>query len=146
MLNHKLKKMKIILSALLILSSFLSQAQTVNYDVAVSFNSIGTGTPSEDFLIRFYKKYKKTYKKLEGFVAKGCGREGEFTVFINTKGMKSAEKNLLYKKLKELIMMEEKKNLAKNASSGHIMMARKASSTDYSHCRAGIVSWPEISK
>lgn len=137
--------MKILLTALLILSSYISDAQTVSYDVAVSFSSIGTGTPSDDFLFKFYKKQKKTYKKLEAFKAGGCGREGEFTILMNTRGMKAADRTSFYKKLKALVLAEEKKNLAKNASSGHIMMARKVLSTEFTHCRSGIVAWPEIS-
>ncbi len=135
--------MKMTLIVLLMLITSVSQSQNIQYDVAVSFNSIGTGTPSDDFLLKFYKKQKRSFKKMVAFIASGCGREGEFSILINTKGMKSKEKVAFYKKLKLLVLSEEKKNVSKNPSSGHIVMIRKVPATDFSHCRAGIVSWPQ---
>ena len=137
--------MKVLLTALLIFSTYISDAQTVQYDVAINFSSIGAGTPSEEFLLKFYKKQKKTFKRIQAFKAGGCGREGEFSILMNTKGMKVADKTVFYKKLKALVLAEEKKNLLNNTSSGHITMTRKVMSDEFAHCRAGIIKWPEIS-
>ncbi len=137
--------MKFLLAILLIFSTYISEAQTVQYDVAINFSSIGAGTPSEEFLLKFYKKQKKTFKRIQAYKAGGCGREGEFSILMNTKGMKAADKTAFYRRLKALVLAEEKKNLLNNTSSGHITTTRKVMSDEFAHCRTGINKWPEIS-
>ena len=53
-------------------------AESVKYDVVVSFGSMCCGTASDDFLKEYIKNYNyKNKDTVNGWLMGGCGREGD---------------------------------------------------------------------
>jgi hypothetical protein len=55
--------------------------------------------------------------------------------------MKLTQRNDFIKKLKALVVKQEKANKAKDPNSGSIVMSRKMSKEDVGHCRGEVELW-----
>ncbi len=122
-----------------------SSEQGKTYPVAVFFNSICCGTPSEVFLKDYVKNFNKNNAvKVTADIAAGCGREGEFTVLFDLSSIPVSKKAVAGKfmsGLKKLVTETDAKNKQTNTSSGGIEVVENVKSTDYGNCRMGIKPW-----
>lgn len=112
------------------------------FDVVVSFGSMCCGTATDDFLKTHFKKFSKLNKvTIPVYKASGCGREGEYKVMFSLKKLKPSVKKKFLGELKAMVARQEKKNKAKDPSSGPISLEYNLDSGEVSYCHGGISKW-----
>ncbi len=135
----------LIVSALIFTSKPEAQVKTsqpATFDIVVAFGSMCCGTASDTFLKEYYKKFLKTNKSvIPASLASGCGREGEFKVMFNMSKTNTVVRKKFIAGLKRILLKEEKKNRARDESSGTISIEYNVLKDDVAFCRGGISKW-----
>ena len=109
---------------------------TNNSDVMLSFNSKGAGTPSGDFLkLYFSQLLQKDKIKVNAYILGGCGREGEYKVFLFYKSGSKKKIKEAIKKLKLLINHENSANSSNGSNKGSIEIAYNITPASINFCR-----------
>jgi hypothetical protein len=110
------------------------------FDVAVSFNSMGTGTPGDAYLQELYTSHKKKHK-LQAYKAAGCGREGEFFILFSTNGMSPEDRNTFVKEVELQVDANNKANKARDENSGSMEVIHTITKETVAHCRIPLSKW-----
>lgn len=111
-------------------------------DFAVRFGSICCGPDSDIFLKEYVKQFNKgKCRKVNGYKAGGCGKEGEFIIFLSVKKLSEARKKAFTIELEELVDRENLKNKAANGTAGGIRLQHEKRISDYSYCRLAVAKW-----
>ncbi len=119
-----------------------NNAKPINYDVALHFNSMGTGAPDDAFLKKFLKGFNKANKvTVKAFKVGGCGREGEFKILLSYAGMGKKACTQFKSQLDALIPKQNTSNKAANGSSGNIDLQYKPVADDWQGCRIPLAAW-----
>jgi hypothetical protein len=114
----------------------------VKYEVVVSFGSMCCGTPSDDFLKDYIKKFTcKNKITINAWQLGGCGREGEYKILFSLVNLKETNKTKLIAALKKLIPEQNDKNKAANASSGYINLDYNLPLSSFENCRGQLTPW-----
>lgn len=114
----------------------------ISYDVALHFNSMGTGAPDDAFLKKFLKGFNKTNKvTVRAFKVGGCGREGEFKILLSYSGLGKKSCMKLKGQIDTLIPKQNTSNKAANGSSGNIDLQYNPVSDDWQGCRIPLAAW-----
>lgn len=112
------------------------------YDVALHFNSMCCGAPSNTFLKTFLKQFNKTNKvTVKAYLVGGCGREGEFKILLSYAGLSAKIKTKLKSELNKLVAKQNTSNKAANNSSGNIDLQYNPVADDWQGCRNPLTSW-----
>jgi hypothetical protein len=101
-----------------VLTGIVTKAQTkdsiIHYPIAVEFQSVCCGVPSEVPLVSFIKKFKRTnkIKKIKAYKIGPLGREGEYHLGFKLTEFNRAQKKSFIKKLKQFVPKLNDKGLA----------------------------------
>lgn len=116
--------------------------QHITYPLAISFGSMCCGTPSDEFLKNFIINYNKKNKiRMTAYKAGGCGKEGEFVIFIDPNKMKASTQNKMTIQLEKTVALQNKKNRNADSSSGTLELLKNVKASQYEHCRIKIKKW-----
>jgi hypothetical protein len=116
--------------------------QEIIYPLAISFGSMCCGTPSDDFLKYFIMNYNKKNKtRMNAYKTGGCGREGEFVIFIDPNKMKASTQKKMTVQLEKTVAFQNKKNKNTNSSSGTLELLKNIKASQYAHCSVKIKKW-----
>lgn len=119
-----------------------NESKKLNFDVALHFNSMGTGAPDDAFLKKFLKGFNKSNKvKVKAFKVGGCGREGEFKILLSYSALGKKACTKLKSQLDALIPQQNTSNKAANGSSGNIDLQYNPVADDWQGCRIPLDVW-----
>ena len=117
------------------------------YDIAVSFNSICCGPPSDAFLHELLDTFNRKNKvQVSAWQLGGCGREGESKILFSLKKLKKTTAKKFITLIKKTLKDQNDKNKTANASSGDISLEYNIFLKDITNCRDQLKSFYQSKK